>query len=109
VTRATRYGNPFKIVPLVRGFSHSWRVVWVGRGAGFERMPPADFETIECETEHQAHEQAVRLFRFWITAPEQADLLDRARHELVGFNLACTCRLDLPCHADVLLELANQP
>lgn len=26
--------------------------------------------------------------------------------ELKGFNLACWCRLDAPCHADVLLKLA---
>ena len=29
--------------------------------------------------------------------------------ELRGKNLACWCPLDQPCHADVLLELANQP
>lgn len=29
--------------------------------------------------------------------------------ELRGKNLACWCRLDQPCHADVLLELANRP
>jgi len=28
--------------------------------------------------------------------------------ELSGKNLACWCALDKPCHADVLLELANQ-
>ncbi len=27
--------------------------------------------------------------------------------ELSGKNLACWCRLDQPCHADVLLEWAN--
>jgi Domain of unknown function (DUF4326) len=27
--------------------------------------------------------------------------------ELRGKNLACYCALDEPCHADVLLELAN--
>ncbi len=27
--------------------------------------------------------------------------------ELRGKNLACWCKLDAPCHADVLLELAN--
>ena len=27
--------------------------------------------------------------------------------ELKGKNLACYCPLDQPCHADVLLELAN--
>ncbi len=29
--------------------------------------------------------------------------------DLRGKNLACWCRLDQPCHADVLLELANAP
>ena len=29
-------------------------------------------------------------------------------HELRGKDLACWCSLDKPCHADVLLELANQ-
>lgn len=29
--------------------------------------------------------------------------------ELKGLNLACFCSLDQPCHADVLLELANLP
>lgn len=28
---------------------------------------------------------------------------------LRGKNLACWCSLDKPCHADVLLELANAP
>ena len=27
--------------------------------------------------------------------------------ELAGRDLACWCPLDQPCHADVLLELAN--
>jgi hypothetical protein len=30
------------------------------------------------------------------------------RRELSGKNLACWCPLDQPCHADVLLEIANQ-
>ena len=29
-------------------------------------------------------------------------------HTLRGKNLACWCELDKPCHADVLLELANR-
>lgn len=29
------------------------------------------------------------------------------KKELSGKNLACFCSLDEPCHADVLLELAN--
>jgi hypothetical protein len=30
-------------------------------------------------------------------------------HELRGKNLACWCRPGAPCHADVLLEVANRP
>lgn len=33
---------------------------------------------------------------------------DEIRAELAGKNLACWCRLDQPCHADVLLEIANR-
>lgn len=29
------------------------------------------------------------------------------RRKLRGKHLACWCRLDQPCHADVLLEIAN--
>jgi hypothetical protein len=109
VPRGTRYGNPFKILPPVRGLARSWQVNWTDQGAGAGRVPPAGFKPIRCETEHQAHELAVRLFREWLTAPEQADRLGAFRLELAGFNLACWCRLDLPCHADVLLDLVNRP
>lgn len=33
----------------------------------------------------------------------------RIREELAGRDLACWCPLDQPCHADVLLEIANAP
>jgi hypothetical protein len=50
---------------------------------------------------------AVARFRDWITSPEQVELLAKARRELRGLDLGCYCDLDLPCHADVLLELVN--
>ena len=31
------------------------------------------------------------------------------KEELCGRDLVCWCPLDQPCHADVLLELANKP
>lgn len=37
---------------------------------------------------------------------DRAFFMDRVA-ELRGKNLACWCALDAPCHADVLLELAN--
>lgn len=33
---------------------------------------------------------------------------DEIRTELGGHDLACQCELILPCHADVLLKLANE-
>ena len=50
---------------------------------------------------------AVLLYRQWLEQPEQAALVEQIRTELRGCNLACWCRLDEPCHADVLLEIAN--
>jgi hypothetical protein len=36
------------------------------------------------------------------------DLLADARRLLAGHDLVCWCPEDQPCHADVLLELANR-
>lgn len=47
---------------------------------------------------------AVSLFR----AVAWAGMRQGAQRELRGKNLACWCALDQPCHADVLLELANK-
>ncbi len=33
--------------------------------------------------------------------------VDDVRRELAGKNLMCFCPLDQPCHADVLLDIAN--
>ncbi len=46
--------------------------------------------------------EAVALFRR-LVAPQMSDIA-----RLRGKNLACWCRLDQPCHADVLLEFANR-
>lgn len=34
---------------------------------------------------------------------------DEIRAELAGRDVVCWCRLDQPCHGDVLLEIANRP
>jgi hypothetical protein len=51
----------------------------------------------------------IHSFRDWI----ETNMSDHDRSSylapLRGKNLACWCKLDAPCHADVLLELANKP
>lgn len=57
-------------------------------------------------TESRAY--VVALYREFLQRPEQADEVAAIRQNLRGKNLACWCPLDGPCHADVLLELANR-
>ena len=49
---------------------------------------------------------AVRLFREQLIGGHLSVTVDDVE-ELAGHDLACWCSLDGPCHADVLLELAN--
>lgn len=54
---------------------------------------------------------AVQLYREYLA--EHPELVEAARRELAGRDLACWCPLEdehgnrMPCHADVLLEVAN--
>ena len=47
------------------------------------------------------------LYREALEAGELGFGPDDVRRELAGRDLACWCPLDEPCHADVLLEVAN--
>jgi hypothetical protein len=48
----------------------------------------------------------VKQFRDALVAGQLSFTVDDVRRELRGKNLACWCK-EGPCHADVLLELAN--
>ena len=50
--------------------------------------------------------ETVEAYRSILTGPTPV-FLARDLPELRGRDLACWCPLDQPCHADVLLELAN--
>ena len=99
VARPTRWGNPFKVgeyAPHVHP-SAAWpHHLYIDR----HRVVRAD--------------QAVALYRRIVTQPEEhrydgftPPTLAEIVAELRGRDLACWCPLDQPCHADVLLELAN--
>ena len=61
------------------------------------------------ETLRGRHLQAVGLFTEWLlhTLESRPRQLRGRLKELKRKNLGCFCPLDLPCHADVLLLLAN--
>jgi Domain of unknown function (DUF4326) len=78
VARPSSWGNPFKLDGVVR--------------------TDEDVEvTLDRDT-------MIALYRRWLA--EQPELIERARAELAGHDLACWCPLDAACHADVLLRVA---
>ena len=83
----------------VKGWKMPEGVVYVGRPTRWGNP---------YQTSAMTRDQAVRFFRVrWErlskTLSGQTDLA-----MLRGKTLACWCRPDQPCHADVLLELANK-
>ena len=87
VARPSRFGNPFRVGRLVDAFGNDEDVRAITR--------------VSAAT-------AVALFRDWLVANSFGrSVAAAAREELRGKNLACFCPLDQPCHADVLLEVAN--
>lgn len=98
VARPTVFGNPFTVQ---------------GAADAYDCRRPS------------AHSHAVRMFCEWLELPndhetfrpmyvheglqkQHADI-HRRLPELRGKNLACFCRPDYACHADVLLMFANGP
>jgi len=77
VDRTTRWGNPFTVA--------------------------------ECGSVAVAVAQHGRWMRGEIAAPAGAEppALETLRAALAGRNLACWCALNGPCHADLLITLAN--
>lgn len=87
VTRPGRWGNPFSIDDIARRYK-------LDRAA--------------------AQAKAVDLCTQWLIgaldpalSPGPAPSLETIRAELSGCNLACWCKPGTPCHADVLIEIAN--
>lgn len=87
ITRPGKWGNPFTIDDTAKryGLDHD-----------------------------AAQAKAVELCGQWLRgkidpalSPGSVPSRELIRTELAGHNLACWCKAGTPCHADVLLELAN--
>lgn len=92
VARPGKWGNRYRVGDMAQRFSK-------------EKI----CETFTIETA----EQSVACFREemeqHLANPKAEPCVRAALNELRGKNLACYCRLDAPCHRNVLLELANLP
>lgn len=116
VDRTTRWGNPFNF----KAPAHCWTALSYGC-----KGDPAG-----------RHEASIKAFRQWVSsgkfmlltgvglyaehkgrkvplgvspdvAAPRAPTIAQIQAALRGKNLGCWCSLDQPCHADVLIELAN--
>jgi hypothetical protein len=83
VTRPGPWGNPRR-VGMYQGYSRADAVAdfhrWLNREIGTES---------------------------WCAVYGKPPTLEKIKAELRGRNLACFCPLNQPCHADILLALAN--
>ncbi|WP_255183240.1 MULTISPECIES: DUF4326 domain-containing protein [unclassified Rhodococcus (in: high G+C Gram-positive bacteria)] len=109
VGRPTKWGNPFRVIkspccPTVdvideNGVTYVIDHDWAHTNSWSDVERPGAWKW--------ARGESVRLYRAdlteWLINPPLIAMLP----ELRGKDLACWCRLDQPCHADVLLELAN--
>lgn len=72
-------------------------IVYVGRpgkwGNPYHKISTANQNCVELFTQYIEH-------RDW--------LIKEVKKELKGKNLSCWCKLGEPCHADILLEIANK-
>jgi hypothetical protein len=62
-------------------------------------------------SDYSSPAECINAYRDWLAGTSQLAMQpptpQQIRTELAGKNLACWCRIGAPCHADVLLEIAN--
>lgn len=86
VARPGPFGNPFSVIPTQKPGTFT--------GGGYIAVPTLE-DAIDC-------------YRLWlIENPDGQKIAERAKAELRGKHLGCWCKEGEPCHADVLLQVAN--
>jgi len=91
----SRAANGLECVVVTRPhsvFRNRWKIGVMSNHLG--RAIETNAEAVEC----------FRALSGWATEPH---MIAYVREVLAGKNLACWCHPGDPCHADVLLELAN--
>jgi hypothetical protein len=96
VGRGSRWGNPYRAI----------------RGTVWGPSRPIEGGDLRAYSTHapasNAVVAAVENYRRDIDCAIRSTLTtEEIQRELAGKDLACWCPLDQPCHADVLLEIAN--
>lgn len=83
VSRPTRWGNPFKIGKRYYDYLATNGVCII-----------------------RDHEDVIESFKVYLF--NSPSLVEAIKRELTGKNLACWCPMNQACHADILLDIANE-
>lgn len=131
VARPSKWGNPYAYrtpyglarVPAVDGSPWEYENRISGDGTRHDCHHPDGTITIH-HVRYMTRAECVETFRralvfptlgmhLWWRRPKDGPPITLTvadvQRELAGRNLACWCRAEDPCHADVLLEIANTP
>ncbi len=94
VTRPGKWGNPFKVGEYVKLGDGSPGFMFLKcNGAKYANDKYIFIDTVE---------KCIEVYEEYLKRYPPKDI-----EELRGKNLACFCKEDKPCHADVLLKIAN--
>lgn len=114
VGRPTLWGNPWKPGRPGRFWLPPYpiedAVIGTGLDAGdavdlYRRLLHAGPDPINRLLPNELSADGRRQVRGWLH--DHASHIRAELHQIQGRDLACWCALDAPCHADVLLKLAN--
>lgn len=126
VSRPSKFGNPFVYrgdrglarVPATNGDPWEYENRISGNGTRHDYHWP-DGRITEHHVRYMARDEIVETYRRALVEPTPHLRLfvrgvgyittDMVREELAGKDLACWCKPFDPCHADVLLAVANNP
>ena len=109
VTRGTVWGNPFKIgEPSGHQFSDGGDATPMIAAMTRDQVLSMYHDLLRGFITPEMHPQGHAWMREFKRKMRGGHPTEMAVSYLRGKDLCCWCRLDQPCHADVLLELANE-
>lgn len=106
VGRGSAYGNPFRIGDLAEGMdmrAGGVNVVHEGKPHHYMDAREVVARYAKMVNPYRHHGPTSTLDCFFLSVAQMQDIQTNLR----GKNLACWCALDQPCHADVLISIAN--
>lgn len=101
VGRPSKWGNPFKV-------DKTFYKEFILTQSPINNVS-IEFQFRVFHTKKEAIERSLNLYKKYLRKLFKNDFWKMGMHvELKGKNLACFCKEGEPCHADILLKLANE-